>query len=103
MKEEEYVQNNQKDTSKKESENLVTFPVHGKPIFQDETSSHDVPIEQKQVLLSHLNAKRFKDSPLQEQLYEYWKTHTASVPKIFNDWLSELWDESNQRFRYPGT
>ncbi len=47
-------------TSKKEDRlEKVTFPAHGKPIFQDETLPHDVaemPMEQVTVLLSPLSA-----------------------------------------------
>lgn len=93
-------------TVKKESKDRfeeVTFLVHPRPSFQSERSPQDltkIPLEKVTVLLSPLNARNFRTNPIQETFYSYWY-HTAKAKKTFNDFLDDLWDERNQKFRLP--
>jgi hypothetical protein len=100
--------NNKEENPEKEFEGKlekVTFLVHGRPVFEDPGMPQNVaeiPMESVTVLLSPLNARRFRNNPLQETFYGYWH-HTAEKEQSFDAWLSELWDESNQQYRLPNS
>ena len=98
--------NGQRKTVRRESnEKLVevTFTVYPRPASQSERSTRDVTklvLEKRTVLLSPLNAQRFRNNPIQETFYGYWY-HNAKEKQTFNDFLSKLWDERSQRLSLP--
>ena len=100
--------NNKEETLKRAAEGKlekVTFLVHGRTTFEDPGKLQNVaetPMESVTVLLSPLNARRFRNNPIQETFYGYWH-HTAERERSFDAWLSELWDESNQQYRLPNS
>ncbi len=70
------------------------------PVIQTGVSLQDVKKEIS-VRLSPLNASRIRSNPIGiAEFWLYW--HHNEPERSFNDWLSELWDESNQCFRLPG-